>query len=256
MRTLKVFTFFNEESFKKYQEDIRMPLPDGVRAYYSPMNQWIILFEGRGFEQTARADASSFNVNKTIHEGVHQLIHAFTKATVEKALGGESLSWTDPRVHSRLHWFQEGMAELFGSSRPKDGGGVEMMVPYRSRLEEWKMTRNRKLSEWSFEELLDVSTGQDLQRKSAQKGLADAGRLSSLFYAEAWAWCHFLYFHENGKHRQLLLDQLRHELDGDSGPDVFKSKVWKKKPGDPEWNAMKEEFEKYVQKLWSDLGIK
>ena len=133
MRTLKVFTFFNEENFKKYQDDIRMRLPDGVRAYYSPVSQWIILFEGRGFGRAPPRTSSSFNVNKTIHEGVHQLIHAFTKATVEKARG-ESLPWTEPRLHSRLQWFQEGMAELFGSSRPKDGGGVEMLVPYRSRL--------------------------------------------------------------------------------------------------------------------------
>jgi hypothetical protein len=256
MRTLKVLTFFNEENFKKYQQAIGMPLPDGVRAYYSPVSQWIILYEGRGYEEAGGKDASSFNVNKTIHEGVHQLIHAFTKATVEKALGGESLPWTDVRLHSRLHWFQEGMAELFGSSKPKDGGGVEMMVPYRSRLGEWKMTRNQKLSEWTFEELMDVSTGQDMQQKAQRKGLADAGRLSSLFYAQAWAWCHFLYFHENGKYRQLLLDQLKLELNGESGPAVFKEKVWKTKPGDAAFTAMKEEFEKYVQKLWTDMGIK
>ena len=118
------------------------------------------------------------------------------------------------------------------------------------------MTRNQKLSEWTFEEMMDISTGQDMQQKAQRKGLADAGRLSSLFYAQAWAWCHFLYFHENGKYRQLLLDQLKQELSGNSGPAVFKEQVWKTKPGDPAWNTMKEEYGKYVEKLWTDMGIK
>jgi serine/threonine-protein kinase len=250
-QVLVVFTFFGEESFWKYQRDIGMPLPDGVKAGYDPKSRWLVRFED--LERPVNRDG--FHDNKAIHEGVHQLIHALTKATVEKALG-ETVPWSDPRLHSRLHWFQEGMAELFGSSRKKEGGGVEMLVPYLSRLQEWKMTRNQKRSEWTFEELLDVAGGADLQRKAARKGLADAGRLSSLFYAQAWAWCWFLHTSKDGRYRPLLVEQLRQELKGNSGPAVFYEQVWKTKPGSPEWTAMKEEFESFVRQLWVEFRIK
>jgi hypothetical protein len=243
MKALKVFCFFSEEAFHKYQQMIGQPLPEGVRAYYQPATQWIILYEGRGFEAAAAKGDSSFNVNKVVHEGFHQLIHAATKAFIEKQRNEEVL-WTDPATHSRLHWFQEGMAELIGSTKPKDGGGVEIMTLNKGRLMEWKQTRAAKLSEWTFEEMLGITTSVDMRQKAGRKALADAGRLASLFYAQAWTWCHFLYFHGDGKYRQKLIDYMKVELSGKSGPDEFK-KSW------PDMNVeeLKKEWLAYVDQM-------
>ncbi len=192
MRTLKLWTFSNHASFLKYQEALGRRLPPGVGAYYKPNNQWITLFEQPGSASGGQANRSDFNTNKVAHEGLHQLMHVFTKVVLERETGEEVL-WTDRRCHSRLHWFQEGMAELYGSAKTVEGGKWELKVPYKMRLKEWWMCRKNKLSEWSFKELLSIRTGPELQQRSSRKGLKRGqSRLSSLFYAQAWSWCYFL----------------------------------------------------------------
>ena len=247
MRTLKLWTFFSVKSFQEYQEKLRMPLPPGVAAYYRPANQWITLFESPG----GGGGGSDFNINKIFHEGTHQLVHLYTKVLIEKKIGDEIL-WDDPRTHSRLHWFQEGIAELFGSAK-KVGDDWETMVPYIYRMREWWMTRSNKLSEWTFEELLSIKTSGELQNRASRKGLNQGGRLSSLFYAQAWSWVYFLWNFENGKYRDKFVEYAAKEFHGISGPEEF-AKVWGAGP-DYDWTPVKNEWMKYTEKLGKEMGI-
>lgn len=253
MRMLKLWTFSSHESFMKYQESIGMRLPPGVGAYYRPNNQWITLFEQPGSASAGKANQSDFNTNKVVHEGFHQLMHTFTKVMLEREEGKEVL-WEDPRTHSRLHWFQEGMAELYGSAKSGEGGKWDLKVPYHMRLGEWFNTKKNKQSDWTFEELMAIRTGPELQRRSAIKGLQRGqGRLSSLFYAQAWSWCYFLYNYENGKYRDKLIEYMGKELKGISGPEEW-NKTWG--AGENyDWGPVEKEWRDYVDTLFKAQGF-
>jgi len=248
-RNLRLWTFSSRVSFLQYQRDIRMPLPPGVGAYYRPNNQWITLFEPPGSQSRYPA----FNTNKVVHEGFHQLMHALTRVVLERETGEEVL-WRDRRTHSRLHWFQEGMAEFYGSAKAAEDGAFELKVPYRMRLREWFETRKRKRSDWAFVELLSIRNGAELMQRSRRKGLTQQGRLASLFYAQAWTWVYFLHNFEDGKYRDKLIEYMGKELKGISGPDEF-AKTWG--AGDSyDWGPIEKEWRGYVDKLWADQGFK
>ncbi len=252
MRTLKLWTFSSHKSFQKYQKDIGQPLPPGVGAYYRPDNQWITLFEQPGSAEH-RPGTSDFNTNKIFHEGLHQLMHVFTKVVMERELGEEVL-WSDRRCHSRLHWFQEGMAELYGSAVSREGGKWDLKVPYKMRLGEWWNCRKNKQVEWTFEEIRSIRTGPELQQRSRSKGLTQQGRLSSLFYAQAWSWVYFLYNYENGKYRDKLIEYMAKELKGVSSPEDF-AKTWGAGEG-YDWGPVEKEWRGFVDKLWADNGFR
>jgi hypothetical protein len=238
-RVLRIFTFFNRENFDKYQRAIGMPLPPGAAAYYRPSNRWVTLYEGGKFEQTAAKGETPFNVSKVVHEGAHQLIHVYTKIMMEKKRG-EEISWNEQGTHSRSHWFQEGMAEFFGAVSKVDGKWKSLQI-YHHRLREWRRTMSAKKIEWELPEMLRIASGGQLQMRSRQKGLAmpEAVRLSSLYYAQSWTFCHFLYFHENGKYRDKLMKYAEMEFTGVTGYEAALDK---------EWRA-------YVDKMMKDHGI-
>ncbi len=181
-------------------------------------------------------------------------MHVFTKVVLERETGEEVL-WNDRRTHSRLHWFQEGMAELYGSAKSGEGGKWKLKVPYRMRLGEWWNCKKNNLSDWSFKELMGIRTGPELQQRSRRKGLVKhQSRLSSLFYAQAWSWVYFLYNYDNAKYRDKLIEYMGKELKGVSGPEEF-AKTWGA-GDDYDWGPVEKEWRGFVDKLWADQGFK
>ncbi|MHC4470528.1 MAG: hypothetical protein ACYS99_06135 [Planctomycetota bacterium] len=258
-RTLKIFMFSDRAGFDKYGKEIGQPMPPGARAYYRPGDQWITSYLGGGFEAAKVKDGSDFNTNKTFHEGVHQLMHVYTKITLQKLTGDEIL-WTDPRCHSRAHWFQEGVAEFFGSSKPKGESDWDLMVPYRQRLQEWKNIQNNKLAEWPLKDLLGVHNQVELRRKGMEIGGITGGHMGSLYYAQSFTFIHFLWNFENGKYKEKFLEYFKLELEGKSGIEVFAKIWWGEEKGSDwrnlDWSALDKEWRGYVQKLWDQMGIK
>jgi hypothetical protein len=118
------------------------------------------------------------------------------------------------------------------------------MVPSRGQFAEWKTARDRGLPEWAFDELMETTTGADLDDRARRKSPADARRLISLFRVQALAWCHFLWSFEAGRYRPKLLACLGRELRGESGPDVFREVFG----GDPD-ETVRAEFEAWVSGL-------
>jgi hypothetical protein len=253
-RTLKVFTLASEEKFHEYQKKIGQPLPRGVRAYYKPSDQWITLFEGGKFEKQAKEGESSFNINKIFHEGTHQLMHVYTKILMERERNKgkkpedfKETEWMDRKVHSQLHWFQEGFAELFAASKPS-GDTWDLLYLHRNRLQEWKGSRKAKKDEFEF-------NARVMRRRAQEIGLhpMEAGRLSSLFYAQAWVIAHFLWFGEDGKYREKFLEYMGMELHGNSGYKSWK-KVWDKE--DDDWSFLEEKVDKHFDELCEKMGVK
>jgi len=90
-----------------------------------------------------------------------------------------------------------------------------------------------------------------------QKGLEiglhpmEAGRLSSLFYAQSWVLCHYLWFGEDGKHREKFLEYMGMELTGKTG-----YKNWVKVWGNDDWGPLGKKVDAHFDKLCSEMGVK
>jgi hypothetical protein len=232
---LKIWIFADRESFKRYHEYIGIPMDDSVAAYFSPTDQWIIIPEG-GFGASGKIGNQNMDVNVSFHEGTHQLIHYYTKQLVEKATG-EEVSWTDHRLESKSHWFQEGVADWFGSAVRK-GESWSLFESNLYGLAGWKSDRDEKQSEWTFEELLSAEDSYALQQRG--------NRMAVLFYAQAWAFVDFLWNFENGKYRDKFLEYFKRELHGESGLRVFKEVFGLAEVKDSE---MEKEYKGYVNEL-------
>jgi hypothetical protein len=209
----------------------------GSRSYYFRKSRWL-LHDDRRFP--FRRDPPSERLGLLeLHEVVHQLFHAYRRIE-------------DPRFEVGSLWFEEGIAELLSSTGVREEGEWGP-TPNRLRLEEWKMVRKHRLAEWPLEALLGVRNRVELHRKGVEVGGLTSAHLGSLFHGQAWAFVHFLWFGEGGKHREKLLRYAREEIRGRPGPDAFARIFFGEGPAD--WSAVEAAWQRHVRSLWKELGI-
>lgn len=132
------------------------------------------------------------------HEAVHQLVHAVTA----------------PRDARGLYWFQEGLAMLFESGPERDGPfGVN-----RGRLAGLREAVKGGVPGVALPELLALDIEGFWDRK-ARGG--DVSTWARDCYAESWGLVYFLY----KRHRAVLHEYARMELEGRGGPAAFEAVV-------------------------------
>ena len=111
-----------------------------------------------------------------------------------------------------------------------------------------------KLNEWSLEEILRIKNIGELRARARRKGLGQEGRLSSLFFAEAWSFCHFLWTAGDGEYREKLRELLWEELHGRSGFDVFTRVMFGEGPLDMRDLALLEvKWQQHVEALLAEV---
>src|SRR5690606_18215462 len=88
---------------EKHPEGNYSPAAGGLRGYYQPWSQHLILWRGDGLR------------NVLLHEGAHMLIHY--------AFAGRGF-----RPSTQSPWFQEGFAEFFGGNKVEIVGGKKTYV--------------------------------------------------------------------------------------------------------------------------------
>jgi hypothetical protein len=124
------------------------------------------------------------------------------------------------------------------------------------RLAEWKGSQKARLKEWHINELVGVANRIQMTQQAGRKDKTKEGiaRLSSLFYAQAWAFCHFLWFYEDGKYRDQLLAYLDSELHGRSGYRYW-ADLWKRDRSwqNADWSDIDKEWRTYARELWADV---
>ncbi|MEN8148743.1 MAG: hypothetical protein ABFS86_02900 [Planctomycetota bacterium] len=234
---LKCWIFADRKSFGDYNQMFGMPDSSGIGAYYRPADQWMIIPTGAAQPPGFDLHGQEIDTNVSFHEGLHQLVHHYTKKIVE-AETGQPVSWTDAKLDSDAMWFQEGVAEWFGSALPEG----DTWQPFQTnwyRLHGWKMVRSRKMDEWTFSELLAARGNRDLRTGGGR-------HMPALFYGQAWALVHFLWNFEDGKYRAKFLEYFKGELRGKSGVREFKKIFGVDKP---EGSQMEKEYWKYVDEL-------
>ncbi|MCU0727407.1 MAG: hypothetical protein MUE73_16740, partial [Planctomycetes bacterium] len=137
------------EDWSKWLEWKDIRIPSEVRAVHDPRSDFLVMFEETG----VRAP-----VSQTVRACFHQFLRRYRRVMLEERLG-EALPPDDPRLESRLAWFDAGMEDLVASAGSDGAGGVTLMVPSRGQFAEWKTARDRGLPEWAFDELMETTTG-------------------------------------------------------------------------------------------------
>jgi len=228
------------------------------RSRYQSKDRWIFLYPPRPDEILMYEDMAALDAVKVAFEGVMQLLHLHRKATIERLTGEEAL-WTDDRTIGNLDWFNVGLASLISSHLVTGSGKIEFMQPNLDRLTEWKEHRNDREKEWSLEVMMGSS-----ERQAVYEGVREIlehrgssrrkDALASLFHAQAWSFCHFLWFGGEGKYRDRFLDYLGREFRGRSSPKEFK-KAMGPVVADG-WEALEREWLAHVEELWKRHGIR
>ncbi|MHC4472217.1 MAG: hypothetical protein ACYS99_14800, partial [Planctomycetota bacterium] len=251
-RILKVFVFFDKEAFEDHLEALEDEDSRPGRAdHYRPSDQWALLYEGGGDEKVHEKGECDANTNKILRTGAEQLLHVYSKIA-RQGKRGEYVPW--PAAQSSLNWFQTGLPDLLGTARPRKDGKWELMAPNRRLLAEWKKTRKEKLPDWPLEKLLSVGSRDEMREEGAMLGgIADVEKMSLIFRAQAWSFCHFLWSYRSGRYRDRFLEYMGKELEGSSSPDEFEKTLWGGKKTN--WPALEKEWRSHVNRLWSKMRI-
>jgi hypothetical protein len=221
---LKAFVFTGRNEFDRWHGKQGQKLPPGIRAYYAwGGNQFMMLYDTSPTGELQNDDTCT-----AFHEATHQLVHYYRRyyLTLEDRKADPAapeVALFDRRLHGDAHWFGEGFAEFFGAADriSSQTGEWRLLRPLLKRLAEWGDPIRRKAPQWTMKEVIEMKNSMQLTLLSRQKMPAAPETMNSLYYAEAWALNHFLYFGQEGKHREKYLKVIHEEMTCNSGAEVF-----------------------------------
>ncbi len=176
------------------------------------------------------------------HEGVHQLVHYYMLR------GGGARS-------PHMYWFQEGLGTYFEGYRPAGDDGEVVIDPRvnRGRLPVVKEALQEPTPEGRRSFIpLGVLTGMTVDdfwewyERGMGEDAAETTRKAHLYYAESWAFVHFL-LQTGGYYRKTFEEYFAAEIRGDGGKKKFEELV--KSNLGMELAQLEEKFIAYVLNL-------
>jgi hypothetical protein len=106
---------------------------------------------------------------------------------------------------------------------------------------------------WTIKEFLKPNDNGDLFNIGQKLAPESGTNMNSHFYVRAWAFCHFLWYYNEGKYREKFLDYLGEVLKGTQGSDKF-AKIMGR-PNASDWGPIEKEYEWYFHELYArDVG--
>lgn len=237
-----------------------------IRAFYAPGEQRIFHYIGdESLTSQDEIPCDKENVQKlafqvAAHEETHQLQHEYTAIYSGKALVDDEIDASVMRGR-KLMWFEEGLAEFMGAMETSKADVQNIanakILHNRILLERVQMIRGsgrkedgnlrEEAKKWTIEQLLKPNSNPDLQRMGNEMLPGQGGLMTNIFYARAWGLVHFLYYYDNGKYRENMLQYLETVLKGQQSANGF-AKIMGR-PDASSWGDIAEEFEWYWDKL-------
>ena len=96
------------------------------------------------------------------------------------------------------------------------------MRPLQSRLREWGDPIVRKdEDQWPLEDVIQMKGRAHMEYAAKRKWPDRFEQMNSLFYAQAWALNHYLYFGKEGAYREKYLAVVHEEMTCNSGSEMF-----------------------------------
>ena len=255
-RILTGLIMWNRTSFDKLLAETGQPVSQSIRAFYSPPQQKIFHYIGdeslQGGDEVPVAGGyvQKASDQVTFHEGTHQLQHEYTAI-----MAGHPLADGTVTVGAtRCMWFEEGIAEFMGAAEIEtskaeylEGGKWRHNRILLDRIVESRMPQFRAaVGKWDIKDFLKCTSNQDLQT-IGQKLEPNDPNMPSHFYCRAWAFCHFLWYYDNGKYRPQFMKFLHDIMTSSWSTDKFAKYMGR--PNANDWGQVEKEFEWYWGKL-------
>lgn len=226
---LKVVILNSRESFDRYCEkrDKKRMAP-AIKGLYEYRERRILTYH----DQSAPYEV-------LLHEGAHQLVHYYT------------LRETEGRKVSSSYWFQEGLGTYFEGFRRRADGEITLDPGVNSQrlptLKQILLQQDRR----DFIPLtmlvgMTVDEFWDWFERGMMTEPAEATRKAQLYYAESWAFAHFLR-QAGGNHRKVFDAYFRLEIRGAGSKAVFEELVRNELGLD--LLQLEDHFVKYIQGL-------
>ena len=226
---LKVVILNSRESFDRYCEkrDKKRMAP-AIKGLYEYRERRILTY----YDLSAPYEV-------LLHEGTHQLVHYYT------------LRETDGRKTATSYWFQEGLGTYFEGFRRRIDGEIVLDPGSNSQrlptLKQILLQQDRR----DFVPLtmlvgMTVDEFWDWFERGMLSEPAEVTRKAQLYYAESWAFAHFLR-QAGGNHRKVFDAYFRREIAGTASKAVFEELVRSELGLD--LPQLEDQFVKYIQSL-------
>ena len=207
---LPVIVLESRESFDRYCEAReRKRLSPAIKGIYEYGRRRVVLYHDLGVPTEV-----------LFHEGAHQLVHYHTVRGTQD-LRGRSVS---------TYWFEEGTGTYFEGFKRRPTGEIAIDVSVNhGRLATLKQTLNQHgMADFIPLSVLVGMTVEDFwlwyERSMSDGGGQETLRKAQLYYAESWAFVHFLR-QKGGNHRKVFDEYFRAETSGRGGKEVFEGLV-------------------------------
>ena len=226
---LKVVILNSRESFDRYCEkrDKKRMAP-AIKGLYEYREKRILTYHDL---------SAPYEV--LLHEGAHQLVHYYT------------LRETEGRKVPSSYWFQEGLGTYFEGYRRRVDGEITLDPGVNSQrlptLKQILLQQDRR----DFVPLtmlvgMTVDEFWDWFERGMLSEPAEVTRKAQLYYAESWAFAHFLR-QAGGNHRKVFDAYFRREIAGTASKAVFEELVRNELGMD--LPQLEDQFVKYIQGL-------
>jgi ribosomal protein S27E len=226
---LKVVILNSRESFDRYCEkrDKKRMAP-AIKGLYEYRERRILTYHDL---------SAPYEV--LLHEGAHQLVHYYT------------LRETEGRKVPSSYWFQEGVGTYFEGFRRRIDGEIMLDPGVNSlrlpTLKQILLQQDRR----DFVPLtmlvgMTVDEFWDWFERGMMTEPAEVTRKAQLYYAESWAFTHFLR-QAGGNHRKVFDAYFRREIAGTGSKAVFEELVRSELGLD--LLQLEDQFVKYIQGL-------
>jgi hypothetical protein len=226
---LKVVILNSRESFDRYCEkrDKKRMAP-AIKGLYEYRERRILTY----YDLSAPYEV-------LLHEGTHQLVHYYT------------LRETEGRKIPTSYWFQEGLGTYFEGFRRRIDGEIVLDPGSNSQrlptLKQILLQQDRR----DFIPLtmlvgMTVDEFWDWFERGMLTEPAEVTRKAQLYYAESWAFAHFLR-QAGGNHRKVFDAYFRREIAGTGSKAVFEELVRNELGVD--LPQLEDQFVKYIQAL-------
>jgi len=226
---LKVVILNSRESFDRYCEkrDKKRMAP-AIKGLYEYRERRILTY----YDLSAPYEV-------LLHEGTHQLVHYYT------------LRETEGRKIPTSYWFQEGLGTYFEGFRRRIDGEIVLDPGANSQrlptLKQILLQQDRR----DFIPLtmlvgMTVDEFWDWFERGMMTEPAEVTRKAQLYYAESWAFSHFLR-QTGGPHRRVFDAYFRREISGQGSKAAFEELVRSELGFD--LPQLEDQFVKYIQGL-------
>jgi hypothetical protein len=226
---LKVVILNSRESFDRYCEkrDKKRMAP-AIKGLYEYRERRILTYHDL---------SAPYEV--LLHEGAHQLVHYYT------------LRETEGRKVPSSYWFQEGLGTYFEGFRRRVDGEIQLDPGVNSQrlptLKQILLQQDRR----DFIPLtmlvgMTVDEFWDWFERGMITEPSEVTRKAQLYYAESWAFAHFLR-QAGGNHRKVFDAYFRREIAGTASKAVFEELVRNELGVD--LPQLEDQFVKYIQGL-------